>query len=110
MEYGLRRAFVTNEWIDAMCLNPCCNGIWSQTNRRNMGQRSLPQVLILVVMEYGLRHLLAFDFFKYLLSLNPCCNGIWSQTCLLAIQCSFCLNPCCNGIWSQTITETKETI
>ena len=34
-------------------LNPCCNGIWSQT------------LLVGAEIEFGL---------------NPCCNGIWSQT------------------------------
>ncbi len=35
-------------------LNPCCNGIWSQTNNNNTC--------------------------KSFQGLNPCCNGIWSQT------------------------------
>ena len=35
-------------------LNPCCNGIWSQT---------ITQV-----------------FSEGNICLNPCCNGIWSQT------------------------------
>ena len=58
-------------------LNPCCNGIWSQT------------ALMRGVIQFK--------------SLNPCYNGIWSQT--LGVIGKFleqCLNPCCNGIWSQT--------
>ena len=61
-------------------LNPCCNGIWSQT------------LAYLPTLREPER-------------LNPCCNGIWSQTVykkhLIEQLCS-CLNPCCNGIWSQT--------
>ena len=38
------------------CLNPCCNGIWSQT---------------VMLEDKGLQA-----------GLNPCCNGIWSQTYL----------------------------
>ena len=61
-------------------LNPCCNGIWSQTIKyspkeldeavlilvvmeyglrlveRPLSAGNRPKVLILVVMEYGLRH------------------------------------------------------
>ena len=44
-------------------LNPCCNGIWSQTS----------------IILYG---------FKRTQSLNPCCNGIWSQT-YNESECSF---------------------
>ena len=36
------------------CLNPCCNGIWSQTYIEVYSQEYY-EVLILVVMEYGLR-------------------------------------------------------
>ena len=59
-----------------MSLNPCCNGIWSQTTLKPCSQR---------------------------ICLNPCCNGIWSQT--ESDEYSVYeggLNPCCNGIWSQT--------
>ena len=35
------------------CLNPCCNGIWSQTYIMCAFLKNA--VLILVVMEYGLR-------------------------------------------------------
>ncbi len=38
------------------CLNPCCNGIWSQTNGEVVLYHAVLLVLILVVMEYGLRH------------------------------------------------------
>ena len=37
-------------------LNPCCNGIWSQTMTD------------------------ADDVYWNFQGLNPCCNGIWSQT------------------------------
>ena len=63
--------------LTIMCLNPCCNGIWSQTSKtRSWRGRCL----------------------------NPCCNGIWSQTGseTFGLQVHNCLNPCCNGIWSQT--------
>ncbi len=36
------------------CLNPCCNGRWSQTNKDEV--TCIVMVLILVVMEDGLRH------------------------------------------------------
>ncbi len=36
------------------CLNPCCNGIWSQTLTCRLSEVGT-KVLILVVMEYGLR-------------------------------------------------------
>ena len=36
-------------------LNPCCNGIWSQTENKKKEETLKEQVLILVVMEYGLR-------------------------------------------------------
>ena len=60
-------------------LNPCCNGIWSQTCGK-LKVCPVFLVLILVVMEYGLR-----------LTHNP-----YAPTILC------CLNPCCNGIWSQS--------
>ncbi len=59
-------------------LNPCCNGIWSQTQNERTSARHL--VLILVVMEYGLRHKDVFEIKGQFKSLNPCCNGICSQT------------------------------
>ena len=45
------------KWMDLrriVRLNPCCNGIWSQTH--------------------------IYYIFCSLIRLNPCCNGIWSQT------------------------------
>ena len=75
MEYGLRLVHQGQE--PEWGLNPCCNGIWSQTiNNADLLHR--PQVLILVVMEYGLRPKQYVRSRKY--CLNPCCNGIWSQT------------------------------
>ncbi len=40
--------------LKRVCLNPCCNGIWSQTHFLSSVKNSK--------------------------GLNPCCNGIWSQT------------------------------
>ena len=40
-------------------LNPCCNGIWSQTNSELIPDCGKLAVLILVVMEYGLRRMLS---------------------------------------------------
>ena len=100
MEYGLRRELKTAS-VTKTGLNPCCNGIWSQTLHRIHLAKLL--VLILVVMEYGLRHawrnaklknrVLILVVMEYglrlskiklkritMTSLNPCCNGIWSQT------------------------------
>ena len=52
MEYGLREHdFSQREWYR---LNPCCNGIWSQTEPSPQHHFTF-SVLILVVMEYGLR-------------------------------------------------------
>ena len=126
MEYGLRHLIDYFEWYGINCLNPCCNGIWSQTTQTKsqvvdmhclnpccngiwsqtvslMILSALP-VLILVVMEYGLRRTDGVRLFNYYTcSLNPCCNGIWSQTTNKYFkQYFFGLNPCCNGIWSQT--------
>ena len=56
MEYGLRRLSHEVAGQKAASLNPCCNGIWSQTG----------------FMPVQKKHLIY--------SLNPCCNGIWSQT------------------------------
>ena len=76
MEYGLRQTVGISG--DKQSLNPCCNGIWSQTSPMN--------------------------HWKANLGLNPCCNGIWSQTqrSFHIVLIILCLNPCCNGIWSQT--------
>ena len=52
MEYGLRPYIMIQKHIQG--LNPCCNGIWSQTIQKLQKMRDLI-VLILVVMEYGLR-------------------------------------------------------
>ena len=54
MEYGLRRIVIWQREVHFISLNPCCNGIWSQT-------------IALVARAKRL-------------GLNPCCNGIWSQT------------------------------
>ena len=56
MEYGLRLFIHLIPLYYESCLNPCCNGIWSQT--------LLSNPLIQQIMR----------------CLNPCCNGIWSQT------------------------------
>ena len=99
MEYGLRPKLGSLTAKQLTSLNPCCNGIWSQTKRIFCWRRKPSlnpccngiwsqtdviddeenlKVLILVVMEYGLRQ----EEYSYRLvsSLNPCCNGIWSQT------------------------------
>ena len=58
MEYGLRLSSAKSGRNESVwCLNPCCNGIWSQTSTAEM---------------------LKFQSVEE--SLNPCCNGIWSQT------------------------------
>ena len=51
MEYGLRLG--TRLKLVLIGLNPCCNGIWSQTVP--VVAYTVLVVLILVVMEYGLR-------------------------------------------------------
>ena len=52
MEYGLR--LLRNRYNVTPGLNPCCNGIWSQTTAEADVIKEYV-VLILVVMEYGLR-------------------------------------------------------
>ncbi len=54
MEYGLRRSTQMGN-IACISLNPCCNGIWSQTISYKSAAKVRQYVLILVVMEYGLR-------------------------------------------------------
>ena len=57
MEYGLRHLARELEMSEIeVSLNPCCNGIWSQTLRIFHKEKGYHVVLILVVMEYGLRH------------------------------------------------------
>ena len=53
MEYGLRLSVKVGQIMQAS-LNPCCNGIWSQTTKVTLSKEAM-EVLILVVMEYGLR-------------------------------------------------------
>ena len=79
MEYGLRQCKKRGH-LESKSLNPCCNGIWSQTKVAS------------IFSTFGLR-------------LNPCCNGIWSLTYGSVLRTSLyesSLNPCCNGIWSLT--------
>ena len=57
MEYGLRLENMKMQNFPTECLNPCCNGIWSQTASQSLNQIKKQTVLILVVMEYGLRPL-----------------------------------------------------
>ena len=78
MEYGLRH-WCTSSRKPVCGLNPCCNGIWSQTDGKPI-KHDVWAVLILVVMEYGLRQDIANMLNGFLEGLNPCCNGIWSQT------------------------------
>ena len=90
-------------WV---CLNPCCNGIWSRTGLTIRNVHYIAGVLILVVMEYGLgqwgrnrirrwRSVLILVVMEYGLGL---CS--YRQIEDLAT----CLNPCCNGIWSRTLS------
>ncbi len=62
MEYGLRPAAADTTASVTLGLNPCCNGIWSQTVLQV--SKGPVVVLILVVMEYGLRlgHTKWYDF------------------------------------------------
>jgi len=47
-----------------MCLNPCCNGIWSRSGMETMIFPCDSEVLILVVMEYGLGEQALFTVLK----------------------------------------------
>ena len=95
----------TVSWYRLRCLNPCCNGRWSLTEKEQPRCSNQLQVLILVVMEDGLwRKSVSYNS-RNQWSLNPCCNGRWSLTslCGLMTRLSLCLNPCCNGRWSLTL-------
>ena len=83
MEYGLRRELKTAS-VTKTGLNPCCNGIWSQTDKYSLYRQ-----------ENGL---------------NPCCNGIWSQTTevkpchaswwvLILVVMEYGLRHCTESIW-----------
>ena len=62
-------------------LNPCSNGICSQSIITVERIFKAKGVLILVLMEYALRGLLMLFFPKRMaVSLNPCSNGICSQS------------------------------
>jgi len=55
MEYGLWQVCFVCSWFAMLiCLNPCCNGIWSLTWNADNDTVHARLVLILVVMEYGL--------------------------------------------------------
>ena len=79
MEYGLiQMLFIM--YVFSICLNPCCNGIWANTNAKYVGGIPDIPVLILVVMEYGLIRWKTSTSIGTSNSLNPCCNGIWANT------------------------------
>ncbi len=105
MEYGLWPTTI-HHTLRPLCLNPCCNGIWSLTGTQIWIFEIEDSVLILVVMEYGLWQFARLSSLQcWVISLNPCCNGIWSLTEHHSKEdCKGfpCLNPCCNGIWSLT--------
>ncbi len=92
-------------FMRALGLNPCCNGIWSQTQKR----QGLPwRLRRLNPCCNGIWSQTAASVTKTEEGcLNPCCNGIWSQTSKIWKRVISCLNPCCNGIWSQTKLRTK---
>ena len=50
MEYTQWDLVLTSLFV-AMCLNPCCNGIYSMSSFKG-GRMTTAKVLILVVMEY----------------------------------------------------------
>ena len=95
------REYIDLVSVNPVCLNPCCNGRYSQRNYI-ISENTLLSVLILVVMEDTLRELSESTFRKVLIvlilvvmedtlrelvkngakavkSLNPCCNGRYSQ-------------------------------
>ena len=55
MEYGLRVDKYPNACLYRIRLNPCFNGIWSASPKKEAPRLPLDFVLILVLMEYGLR-------------------------------------------------------
>ena len=54
VEYGLGEGTKVTTNTFGICLNPCCGGIWSRSER------------------FGESRLM-------IQSLNPCCGGIWSR-------------------------------
>ena len=62
-----------------MCLNPCCNGTYSPSEKNKCGLEVIIDVLILVVMEHTLRVITLIEP-KMRKSLNPCCNGTYSPS------------------------------
>ena len=85
-----------------MCLNPCCNGIYSMSSRATIKTAIKGSVLILVVMEYT-QWERSGKARENKVRLNPCCNGIYSMRSDESSQEEeSSLNPCCNGIYSMS--------
>ena len=92
---------------DIFSLNPCCNGRWSQTELgKEVALGKIP-VLILVVMEDGLRLPSLLSILSRVLILVVMEDGLRHSDAHLLKASS--LNPCCNGRWSQT-SEWEEYI
>ncbi len=99
------------------CLNPCCNGRYSQSSVKALSCQTEDTVLILVVMEDTLRVRIKMVMELHCKSLNPCCNGRYSQRAqgMTLTKMSGCLNPCCNGRYSQSSVkalscQTEDTV
>ena len=104
MEYGLRLVSFAF-WLPTQGLNPCCNGIWSQTHSVGDGEWTIEAVLILVVMEILCKSDEQSQArLSYAMTQPKFSSEIWSQTSNSKYGKSTeeSLNPCCNGIWSQT--------
>ena len=54
MDNGLVHCFYLFFCSVCMCLNPCCNGQWSRTDKVEYLYWQASKVLILVVMDNGL--------------------------------------------------------
>ena len=78
MEDTLRAKIMERYYVQE-CLNPCCNGRYSQ--RITLTNKN-----------------------KKIRGLNPCCNGRYSQSIKDFEKCRLnaCLNPCSNGRYSQS--------
>ena len=83
MEDTLRAKIMERYYVQE-CLNPCCNGRYSQ--RITLTNKN-----------------------KKIRGLNPCCNGRYSQSIKDFEKCRLnaCLNPCSNGRYSQRARHTN---
>ena len=89
MEYTQWVVNLLKVWPWRMCLNPCCNGIYSMSSGNHL-TRLVIIVLILVVMEYTQWGFVYLYSSFWWLCLNPCCNGIYSMSPIEELSDGLC--------------------